>query len=93
MRKALKDLEFSDGTKICAGTILVAPVTSTHQDDEYYTDADVFDPWRFVKMQKEDANGNEARYQYSTTAPDYVTFGHGRHAWCVSFLRDDHRSW
>ena len=81
MRKALKDLIFSDGTKIPAGTVLVAPVTATHQDEENYADAMTFDPWRFLKMQEQDKDANETKYQYSTTAPEYVTFGHGRHAW------------
>ncbi|KAF9236826.1 cytochrome P450 [Melanogaster broomeanus] len=41
-------------------------------------DADVFDPFRFSNIREEDAEA--LKHQLVWTKPDYLTFGHGRHA-------------
>lgn len=80
-RMAMKDLKFSDGTFIPAGNILATPVLPTHMDNENYGDAEVFNPWRFLRLQEESVDNSAFKYQFVTTATDYVAFGHGRHAW------------
>ena len=76
---ALKDLRFSNGVTIPAGTIVVAASNATHMDEENYTDPDVFNPWRFSDMR--DESPDSMKHQYVTTSVDYVSFGHGKHAW------------
>ncbi len=81
MRKALKDLHFSDGTRIPAGTVLVTAANATHLDEENFHNPDIFDPFRFSDMRDED--GESTKHQFVSTSVDYVAFGHGKHAWLV----------
>ncbi|KAG9310149.1 cytochrome P450 [Chiua virens] len=78
MRKALKDFTFSDGTFIPKGTSIVSPSRCLHLDDEYYDDALVFNPFRFSRLR--DEQGGDAKHQYVSTSPIYLSFGHGKHA-------------
>lgn len=78
---AKKDLTLSDGTFIPSGTVIVAASSATHSDSEYYTDPDVFNPWRFSSKREED--GENARHQFVATSTEYISFGHGKHAWLV----------
>lgn len=78
-RKALKDMTLSDGTFIPAGTILMAASTATHLDPDNYEDPTVFNPWRFSDMRDKDGEGT--RHQLVSTSADYISFGHGKHAW------------
>ncbi|KAH8105091.1 cytochrome P450 [Cristinia sonorae] len=80
-RKAMKDFTFSDGTFIPKGTIVSATSRATHFDDENYENAQVFDPWRFAKMEKTDSTDTAAlRNQFVNARPDMLTFGIGKHA-------------
>ena len=78
-RLALKDVTFSDGTFVPAGTLLSAASWATHHDDAVYPDAHVFDPFRFARMRE--VQGEGTKHQFVNTSPDYISFGHGRHAW------------
>ncbi|CAL1693826.1 unnamed protein product [Somion occarium] len=78
MRKAMKDIRFSNGLFIPAGTMIVAPAVAMHMDDENYTNADVFDPWRFSDLRGEE--GEITKHQFVSTSVDYIAFGHGKHA-------------
>ena len=85
-RKVFKDITLPDGTFIPAGTLIGAASYSTHVDDALYTGADTFDPFRFARMRE--GEGESMKHQYVNTSPDYISFGHGRHAWyaaCVCF--------
>lgn len=89
----MKDYKFSDGTYVPAGTLVVAPVASTHRDAENYENSDIFDPLRFVNLREEDASGNGGvKYQYVATSTEYLGFGHGRHAWSVLLPNDSYGS-
>ena len=79
-RKAMKDITLLDGTFLPAGTIVAAASYATHFDDAQYEDAETFDPWRFSRTRE----GEGVKHQFVTTSPDYIPFGHGRHAWYVS---------
>lgn len=50
-----------------------------HHDDALYEDATKFDAFRFSRMRERD--GEAAKHQFVNTSIDYITFGHGKHAW------------
>ena len=81
-RKAMVDLTLNDGTFIPKGTIIVAAAHPRHHDESIYPDPDVFDPFRFARMRE--GEGESTKHQFVNTSTDYVSFGHGKHAWCVS---------
>ena len=85
-RKALKDVTLSDGTKIPASTHLAAATYAIHHDGALYPSPDKFDPFRFSRMREADGEGT--KHQFVNTSLDYMAFGHGKHAWCVSFSFD-----
>ncbi|KAF8526929.1 cytochrome P450 [Hysterangium stoloniferum] len=74
-RKALVDFTFSDGTVIPKGTLISAAATPMHLDNEIYADAGVFNGFRFNGI-----NGQGVESQFTSTNPDFISFGHGRHA-------------
>ncbi|EIN06110.1 cytochrome P450 [Punctularia strigosozonata HHB-11173 SS5] len=77
MRMALKDHTFSDGTFVPRGTSLAAPAIATHEDSSNYDDPFTFNPWRFSDLRE----GSEtAKHQLVNTSPEFLTFGHGKHA-------------
>ncbi|KAG8219243.1 cytochrome P450 [Butyriboletus roseoflavus] len=77
-RKATKDFTFSDGTFIPKGTRINAGLRALHHDDALYENPEVFDPFRFADMTKVDGEG--MKHQFVATSPQYLSFGHGRHA-------------
>lgn len=86
-RLAVKDFTFLDGTLIPKGTLVSAPIRAVHFDEEKYEHADVFDSWRFAKM--ENARDSESlRNEFVNTRPDFLSFGLGKHAWCVVLPHD-----
>ena len=84
IRKALQDLTFSDGTYIPQGTMVAAIATSTHRDEENYSNPDVFDPFRFSGT--EEKQGGVGGNLYVSTSASNLGFGHGKHAWCVPHM-------
>ena len=80
-RKAMKDVTLIDGTFIPKGTLLAAAAHPTHHDESIYANAEVFEPFRFAKMREGDGEG--LKHQFVNTSVDYVSFGHGKHAWYV----------
>ncbi|KAJ3478571.1 hypothetical protein NLI96_g9660 [Meripilus lineatus] len=77
-RKAVKDFRFSDGTVIPAGGFVSAASMTIHHDNEYYSDPEVFDPWRFADLREEEGEG--LKHQMVSTSLEYIPFGHGKHA-------------
>lgn len=78
IRKAMKDVILSDGTVIPAGTLCGVAAECTHLDEDSYDDAAVFKPFRFADMREDESE--RIKYQYVNTSPEYVAFGHGKHA-------------
>ena len=72
----------NDGTLIPAGTLIAANSYQMHHDDAYYPNADEFDPFRFSRMREIEGEGT--KHQFVNTSLEYIPFGHGKHAWCVS---------
>ncbi|KAJ3489333.1 hypothetical protein NLI96_g2200 [Meripilus lineatus] len=75
-RRARKDLQFSDGTRIPKGTFVSISSMSIHRDSEYYDNPDIFNPWRFSDLREEEM----LKHQMVATSNAYLPFGHGRHA-------------
>lgn len=78
-RVALQDYTFSDGTYIPKGTMVSAAAHPIHRDDERYPGGDKFDGFRFAEIRTQD--GLNTTNQFVNTSPDYISFGHGKHAW------------
>lgn len=78
-RTIRQSMTLSDGSYLPKGTTVVTPIMPTHFDEEYYPNASVFDPFRYVK----EKNARSVQQSLVTTSSDYVTFGHGKHAWWV----------
>ncbi|KAG6333854.1 hypothetical protein ID866_5229 [Astraeus odoratus] len=74
LRKVLKDFTFSDGRIVPRGCYIAAPQYAVHHDEEMYTSPNNFDPLRFVELR------DDKRQQTITLSPDFLTFGHGKHA-------------
>jgi cytochrome P450 len=80
-RWVLKPFTFSNGVTVPAGTMISCAALPTHHDENNYADAETFNPWRFSDMREEE--GESIKHQMVYTGPNLVSFGHGRHAWCV----------
>ena len=76
-RHVLRPVTLADGTHLPAGTTVVTPTLATHLDGAHYADAGAFDALRFYRPEG-------VQPALVTTSADYVAFGHGKHAWCVS---------
>ncbi|KAI5118160.1 hypothetical protein M0805_005782 [Coniferiporia weirii] len=78
-RKVLVDYTLPDGTFLPKGTFVAANAGATHFDDEIYENADVFDGFRFADI-RDGVTEESTKHQMISTSPDYLAFGHGRHA-------------
>jgi cytochrome P450 len=78
-RLALQDFTFSDGTFIPKGTLISVAAGPIHAENDIYPNAGAFDPFRFSNMRADE--GESVKHHLVTTQPDYIPFGHGRHAW------------
>ncbi|KAF9445324.1 cytochrome P450 [Macrolepiota fuliginosa MF-IS2] len=72
-RLTVNDFTFSDGTFIPKGTHLVANSRAISHDENYYTDPQEFQGFRFADM-------NPLKWQMTALNPEYMLFGLGRHA-------------
>jgi cytochrome P450 len=78
-RKVKQPFTFSNGVTIMPGETLAAPVGPIHFDDTVYDRALQFDGFRFSKMRERD--GESAKVHSVNTGTEFLTFGHGEHAW------------
>ncbi|KAH7012014.1 P450 monooxygenase [Macrophomina phaseolina] len=76
-RKVMTPITLSDGTKLPAGAYVAIP-TWPMKDSFYYENPQKFDGRRF--LEKRNQPGNENRWQFVTTTPEHLGFGHGQHA-------------
>ena len=77
----MRDVTLSDGTVLPKGSLVVAASYPTHHDDSIYENANAFDPFRFSRMREVEGEG--MKYQFVNTSLEYISFGHGKHAWYV----------
>ena len=81
-RVVLKPFTFSDGTHLPVGATVGVAATSTHYNEKVYPNPNQFDGFRFSRLRKqEEETAQVSKWRFVTTSPDYVAFGHGRHAW------------
>jgi cytochrome P450 len=81
-RVAVKDFKFSDGTFIPMGTHVAAAARPIHMDEKFYEDPLAFKPFRFSEAHKGAIDARDAvKNQITTTSPQHLLFGHGKHAW------------
>ncbi|KAJ8508407.1 hypothetical protein ONZ45_g9315 [Pleurotus djamor] len=69
---------FSDGTHVPQGTFVAFSAWDTHHSEENYVKPLEFNGFRFSDMRE--LEGESTRHQVVDTSPEYVVFGHGRHA-------------
>ncbi|TEA17775.1 Cytochrome P450 monooxygenase eqxH [Colletotrichum sidae] len=75
-RKALDDIELSNGFRIRKGQRLIS--TNTHMwDEEYYENPGQFDGYRFLRMRSTE---EEKHAHLVSTSVKHPAFGHGQHA-------------
>lgn len=87
-RKVMRPLLLSEGTFLPKGTIISLPTAAIANDPAKYPDPTTFAGWRFYERYKsaltpkstECSSRNEAngQYQYVSTSPDSLPFGHGK---------------
>ncbi|KAI0060022.1 cytochrome P450 [Artomyces pyxidatus] len=75
-RLAIKPFTFSNGMTVPVGNLVACSSRGIHTDNTKYPNADVFDGFRFSKMRETEAT----KYQMVSTNPEYLAFGHGKHA-------------
>ncbi|KZL82211.1 cytochrome p450 [Colletotrichum incanum] len=87
-RKVLKTFTLSNGQVIPKGSIIEVPTIGIYNDEEFFPDADEFDPLRFYKLRlakKEQKTGSKqaevvANAQFVSVGQSSLNFGYGRHA-------------
>ncbi|KAK2025270.1 cytochrome P450 [Colletotrichum zoysiae] len=87
-RKVLKDFSLSNGQVIPAGAFIEVPSVGVYKDEEFFLDADKFDPLRFYKLRenkREEKTGSKqaevvANSQFVSVSQSSLEFGYGRHA-------------
>jgi len=78
-RLVMRPLKLSNGMTIAAGTLVAIPSSATHRDEITYPNPDVFDGFRFAKLQEDKRDTMTSRYQTISTSSENVAFGLGRH--------------
>ncbi|TBU57543.1 hypothetical protein BD310DRAFT_550142 [Dichomitus squalens] len=82
-RKGTKDVTLINGTFSPKGTLLAAAAYPTHHDETTYVNADMFDPFCFARMHV-NRDRDRGKHKFVNTSVDYISFGHGTHAWYVN---------
>lgn len=72
------NLRLSDGLELPKGTSIAFNSIGPNMDPERYPNPETFDAFRFSRLR--DQPGNETKFQFVTTAPEVINFGHGLHA-------------
>lgn len=66
-------------TYLPEGSTISSPTLAIHRDPTIYPDPDSYIPFRFADL-KASSKTIAANLNFSTTSPQFVHFGHGRHA-------------
>lgn len=70
------------GLHIPRGNLVAVPGKNIARDDAFYPDASTYQPFRFAEKRKDQSVGyvKRAREAAPTTTPEFLPFGHGKHA-------------
>ncbi|EIW86892.1 cytochrome P450 [Coniophora puteana RWD-64-598 SS2] len=79
VRKTMKTMTLSNGIVIPTHTHVAIATIPIHRDEQYYENADSFQPFRFVKSWPEGDEGSLSQ-QLVSTSSCYMAFGHGQRA-------------
>ncbi|KAK1855637.1 cytochrome p450 [Colletotrichum chrysophilum] len=77
-RYAEDDVTLSDGTLIRKGCHITIPTLHMRDKEIFGSNADDFDGYRFLRMRE--LPGQENKWQFVSTSPEFLSFGHGKHA-------------
>jgi len=80
-RFALRPFTFSNGVTVPAGTLITAPSSAIHMDEDIYSNPEQFDGFRFSNARDMDEDVTTTRYSAFNASPEHLVFGLGRHAW------------
>lgn len=70
-------IKLSDGTTIPKGAFTMVGLEKM-QDSTLFPDPNDYRPRRFLEMRQQP--GQENKWQFVTTSPEHLAFGHGKHA-------------
>ncbi|XHG05621.1 hypothetical protein AWENTII_008836 [Aspergillus wentii] len=76
-RMAEKPITLSDGTQIPQNAFTMVGIDKMYSTSQFKNPHD-FDGSRFLNMRQQ--AGQENRWQFVTTSPEHLSFGHGKHA-------------
>ncbi|CAG8298910.1 unnamed protein product [Penicillium olsonii] len=76
-RMTVSPVTLSDGTQIPKGALTMVDISKMH-DASVFPDPHSYKGDRFFQMRHEP--GQEQRWQFVSTAPEHLAFGHGKHA-------------
>ncbi|KAF4503532.1 cycloheximide-inducible CIP70 (cytochrome P450 family) [Fusarium agapanthi] len=84
------DFKTEDGHQVPKGSIISFMGHPAQTDNEFYEDGLKYDPFRFSRVRETAANRDEKAppVSFVTTSPEFLTFGHGKHACPGRFLID-----
>ena len=82
------DLTTPGGHVLPKGTIVSFLTWSAQTDPHTHADPLTYDPFRFVRGAASAEDGEKKTRNFVTTAPDFLPFGHGKHACPGRFLVD-----
>ena len=87
-------IELPDGNHLPKGTWIGAPAYQVHHDDRFYSNANQYEPFRFVEKPRESttqktkeeptamaALNYQKPQRLAVTGNTYLGFGYGRHSW------------
>ncbi|EGX88219.1 alcohol dehydrogenase, putative [Cordyceps militaris CM01] len=87
MRTVMKDgLQSPEGIRLQKGTTISWLASCAQVDADRFEEPHKFDPFRFSRPLKEGEGPKDA---FVTTSPQYLPFGHGKHACPGRFMVDD----
>ncbi|KAM0344516.1 hypothetical protein ACHAPU_007491 [Fusarium lateritium] len=84
------DFKTEDGYHVPKGTVISFLGQPAATDDETYEDGSKYDPFRFSRARELAASRDEKAplVTFVTTSPEFLPFGHGKHACPGRFLVD-----
>ncbi|KAI8193155.1 Cytochrome P450 monooxygenase easM [Colletotrichum sp. SAR 10_65] len=77
-RRVEAPMTLSDGTYLPKGVHLGVPVSHMRDSEFLGENPDQFDGHRFLRMRQQP--GQETKWQFVTTSPHFLSFGHEKHA-------------
>ena len=84
VRKVMKPFTFSNGITVPPGLTIGSPILPIHMDTSIYENANSFDGLRFFRLWEQ--NRENAKHMCVNTNIDFLTFGHGTHAWYLRVM-------